>query len=101
MNGESPTSKLDAPRLLYDSGERAQVVAVIMWKHEIAAELGVCKGCGRLPARELPLFGPRCEIAVNAWDLAHVSMLRLVQPAVPSASLPRAVGRVPAPPSER
>lgn len=101
MSGDS-TSKPDAPRLLYDLGGLAQAVAVTMWKHEIATGLGVCKGCGRLPDRELPMFGPRCEIAVKQWDVAHAAMLRLSGPTATSAGdSPRAVGRVGVPPTQR
>ncbi|MGH3714348.1 MAG: hypothetical protein ACRDT4_12935 [Micromonosporaceae bacterium] len=84
-------SKLDAPRLLHDWGRRAQAVAVIMWKHEMVPGLGVCKSCGRLPARQLPLFGPRCEIAVGEWDLAESALRRLSPdraPAVGRATVP-------------
>lgn len=49
-----------------------------MWKHEIAA-LGVCNACGRLPERELPMFGPRCEVAVAEWELAQFALRRIAE----------------------
>lgn len=101
MSGEL-TSKPDAPRLLYDWGGLAQAVAVTMWKHEIANGLGVCKGCGRLPDRELPMFGARCEIAVKQWDLAHSAMLRFAgSRATSDDRSARAIGRVGVPPNQR
>ncbi|MGH3647290.1 MAG: hypothetical protein ACRDTM_08950 [Micromonosporaceae bacterium] len=57
MDRESSGGRRDASWLLHEWGQRAQVVAVTMWKHEMVADLGVCKSCGRLPARDLPLFG--------------------------------------------
>ncbi len=78
MDRESSAHRLDAPRLLYDWGHRAQSVAVTMWKHEMVASLGVCKSCGRLPAQDLPMFGPRCEIAVQEWDVAQAAIKHLV-----------------------
>lgn len=73
-----------------------------MWKHEIIAALGVCRACGRLPARELPLFGLRCEIAVEQWDLAQAAMRGLVE--APDHTHPGnrtiAVGRAPVPPKK-
>lgn len=96
MTDQGPGSGRDAPRLLHDWGHRAQAVALIMWKHEIVAALGVCKGCGRLPVRDLPMFGPRCEIAVDEWELAQHAMRKLI-PGTPQQS-PTAVGRARVPP---
>lgn len=94
--------RLDAPGLLHEMGLKAQALALTMWKHEIVAALGVCKACGRLPARELPLFGPRCEIAVEQWDLAQAAMRGLI--AAPDHTYPgnrtSAVGRAPVPPTK-
>ncbi|MGH3648664.1 MAG: hypothetical protein ACRDTM_16005 [Micromonosporaceae bacterium] len=93
---------LDAAGLLHDVGIKAQAVALTMWKHEIVPSLDVCQACGRLPARTLPMFGARCEVAVEQWELTQVAMRRLV--AVPDDTAgwaPRAVGRAPVPPRHR
>lgn len=101
MDEEPATRRLDAPGLLHEIGLKAQAVALTMWKHEIVASLGICKACGRLPARTLPMFGPRCQIAVEQWDVAQAA-LRCVVVAVPDHTpdqARRAVGRAAVPPS--
>ncbi len=78
MDRQSSNSRQDAPGALYAAGQRVQALALTMLKHQIAPGLGVCKSCGRLPARELPTFGPRCEIAVEEWDVAQAVLRHLV-----------------------
>lgn len=87
MNPVVSGNRRDAAGLLHDWGQRAQMVALMMWKHEIGA-LGICTACGRLPARDLPLFGPRCDIAVTQWELAQ-SALRHLSAYAPDPHDPR------------
>lgn len=86
---------LDAASLLYEWGLEAQAVAMTMWKHEIAQPLGICQACGRLAARDLPRFGPRCLIAVEQWDRAAAAIRRLLTPPLDNGgNRGRVVGRV-------
>lgn len=66
--------RLDAPGLLYDMGRQVQALALAMRKHEIVADLNVCKSCGRIPARDLPGFGPRCQVVVDQWRVTQQLM---------------------------
>lgn len=101
MDERPPTRQLDAAGLLHEMGVKVQAVALTMWKHQIIPSLDVCKACGRLPARTLPMFGARCEIAVNQWDLAQIAIQHLVATPDPATTHPhRAVGRAPVPPAD-
>ncbi|MQA24568.1 MAG: hypothetical protein GEU94_03670 [Micromonosporaceae bacterium] len=111
MDGQSSRRWWDAAGLLFEAGHQAQALALTMRKHEIAADLGVCKGCGRTPVAELPVFGPRCEIAVEQWRVTREAMKRLLgaEPGGHDGGGPnrhdgggpnRAVGRVPVPPEK-
>jgi hypothetical protein len=103
-DGRSGAAWLDAAGLVHDVGLATQAVALTMWKHEVVSSLGICQGCGRPPERSIPLFGPRCEVAVGQWDQAHESMRRLVAVADRHQRMPleqsRAIGRAPVPPSK-
>ncbi|MGH3647186.1 MAG: hypothetical protein ACRDTM_08420 [Micromonosporaceae bacterium] len=68
----------DGPHVTYETGQRVQAVALVMLKHQIVPELGVCRACGRLPAAELPLFGLRCDVAVEQWRVTWATLRRLV-----------------------
>lgn len=96
MRGTQPTRSWDAPSVLFEVGRRVQAASQAMRTHELAAH-DVCR-CGRLPDRTLPVFGPRCEVASQSWDLAVESMERiLAHMAGPTclapATGPRVVGR--------
>src|SRR5919198_5511275 len=69
---------LDAAGLMHEWGLEAQAVALTMWKHEITQPLGICRACGRLPARDLPQFGPRCAVAAEQWERADAAIRRLL-----------------------
>ncbi|MGH3739071.1 MAG: hypothetical protein ACRDT6_26255 [Micromonosporaceae bacterium] len=85
---------LDAAGLLHRWGQEAQAVALTMWKHEISQPLGVCSACGRLPVRELPMFGGRCQVAVEQWERAHQAIRLLFSSGTPARPT---VGRAPVP----
>ncbi len=63
--------------LSYELGRQLQALALLMRKHRINPRQQVCD-CGRLAMRELPMFGPRCDIACRQWDLVHSAMRRIV-----------------------
>lgn len=85
--------RLDATDVLYDVGREVQMVALMMRRHRFVAAQGVCE-CGRLPAKTLPVFGLRCEIAVEKWERAHDAMRRLLRYAAAARRPPRrAIGR--------
>ncbi len=105
IHRESSGRPLDAAGLVHQVGLATQAVALTMWRHETVRSVGVCKACGRPPVRSLPMFGPRCDVAVGQWDQAHASMKLLVAtagerqrdvPVRPAA----AIGRAPVPPSK-
>ncbi|MGH3655668.1 MAG: hypothetical protein ACRDUA_03320 [Micromonosporaceae bacterium] len=102
MDGQSSRRWWDATGLLFEAGQQVQGLALTMRKHEIAPGLGVCQGCGRTPAAELPVFGHRCEIAVDQWRLTRHALKRLLA-AEPGGASERgtnpAVGRAAVPPS--
>lgn len=67
-------------------------------RHTISPVQEVCV-CGRLPHRRLPVFGPRCEIACQQWDIAAYIMRRILDATSERpADADRAVGRAPVPP---
>ncbi|MGH2601874.1 MAG: hypothetical protein ACRDQW_15780 [Haloechinothrix sp.] len=102
MDGQSPRRWLDSAGLLFEAGHQAQALALTMRRHEIEPSLGVCKGCGRTPAGVLPVFGPRCAVAIEQWRVTRQAMKRLLgtEPDGDGGS-GRAVGRSPVPPEER
>ncbi len=65
----------DAPAVLFETGRCVQAASLSMRRHEVGPH-DVC-ACGRLPVRTFPVFGPRCEVAAHAWDLA-ASLMRQV-----------------------
>lgn len=73
--GTGSTHRWDAPAVLYETGRRAQAASLSMRRHEIGPH-DVC-ACGRLPVRTLAVFGPRCEVAAESWELA-ASLMRQV-----------------------
>lgn len=79
-HNDGPESILDAPGVLHRAGQRAQALAQTMWKHKVATNVGVCEACGRLPARNLPVFGPRCDIAAEEWEVTQAVLRSLVSP---------------------
>jgi len=79
----------DASSIWYELGRQLQAVALIMRKHRIVGAQQLCE-CGRLPVRELPAFGERCDVADEQWSRAHESMRRIV---AVTEGQGRAVGR--------
>lgn len=71
---------LDATDVLFEIGNQVQTVALTMRKHRYVVAQQVCE-CGRLATQMLPVFGPRCEIAVEGWVAAHDAMRRLLRQA--------------------
>jgi hypothetical protein len=79
---------LDPQTLLYELGRQLQAVSLLMDKHRIVGAQQLCE-CGRLPVRNVPGFGLRCEVACAGHEVAYNSMRRMVAHADG-----RAVGRV-------
>ncbi len=79
----------DATGIWYELGRQLQAVALTMRKHRIIGAQQLCE-CGRLPVRELPVFGERCDVAGEQWSRARESMRRIV---AATDSQGRAVGR--------
>lgn len=67
----------DAPAVLYETGRRVQAASLSLRRHEIGPH-DVCT-CGRLPVRTLAVFGPRCEVAADSWELAAALMRQVLR----------------------
>ncbi|MGH3645635.1 MAG: hypothetical protein ACRDTM_00405 [Micromonosporaceae bacterium] len=96
--------RLSAADVWLRLGRLVEAVALAMRKHTVEPGLGIC-ACGRLPERELAMFGARCDVACDTWERAHHGMrivLDQVDPATftdgPAA---RAVGRAVVPAKRR
>ncbi|MGH3736160.1 MAG: hypothetical protein ACRDT6_11155 [Micromonosporaceae bacterium] len=105
MNEQQQPRKWDSPRLVYETGRRVQAVALTMLKHQIVATLGVCAACGRSPVADLPLFGPRCDVAVAQWRVTWLALHRMLDTGQAlrhrdgaGRGATRATGRAPVPP---
>ncbi len=90
---------VDASTLLYEMGRHLQTVALVMRKHRIASAVGVCEACGRTALCEIPVFGPRCDIAVRQWRVVRRSMQNFLG-FDQDGDRPRVIGRAPVPPSK-
>lgn len=66
---------VEAPDVLFETGRQIQAASLAMRRHKVGPNQ-VCT-CGRLPVRDLPAFGARCEVAAESWELA-ASLMRQV-----------------------
>lgn len=91
MGSSTAPRALDAAGLMYEVGRLVQALALTMRRHRLVPGQQLCE-CGRLPVHPVPLFGARCDVARDAWALAHEAMRRVVQTAAPAVGRAR-VGR--------
>jgi hypothetical protein len=84
---------LGSIELLSDVADHLRALTVIMRKHRFVVSQQICE-CGGLPMWDLPMFGPRCEVAFDYWVRAYEAMRCVVsQVAVQQKVTGRAVVR--------